>query len=308
MSRPDLQATLGVDGRPFQDGLNRVFQSTNAKMAAVGRTMGRRMMGGILAVLGVQSVTRMISETMRWARDTQRVREEYERMGVVLDDEVVNKLANAGKEFARLGMTTKLAWLPVMSWIAETFAAIAVLIEASAKAVNSFRKEYLRYRKEVIAKETDERSTFWGTFFGTLSDTARDPGSGAGGKETNWQQFKRAWREANAEVAILRHNVHGGDPNFSDVTASASAAFKKVYDDLIARITASYGATAPAEVTKFNLGRSGGGGRLASIGGDVGGLNDRVLQIEREQVRLLKAIETNTKPKAGAGTLEISGT
>jgi len=59
---------------------------------------------------------------------------------------------------------------------------------------------------------------------------------------------------------------------------------------------------------KFKRSGGGGGGRLASIGGDVGGLNDRVLQIEREQVRLLKAIETNTKPKAGAGTLEISGT
>ena len=62
-----------------------------------------------------------------------------------------------------------------------------------------------------------------------------------------------------------------------------------------------------ADPTTFRRG-GGGGGRLASIGGDVGGLNDRVLQIEREQVRLLKAIETNTKPKAGAGTLEISGT
>jgi hypothetical protein len=63
-----------------------------------------------------------------------------------------------------------------------------------------------------------------------------------------------------------------------------------------------------ADPTTFRRGGGGGGGRLASIGGDVGGLNDRVLQIEREQVRLLKAIETNTKPKAGAGTLEISGT
>jgi hypothetical protein len=296
MAGNDLTATLGVDGKPFQDGVGRILENTTRGMAGVGQRMGRRMTSAFLGVFGYLSITRMVGETIRWAKSTEAVRKEYEQMGIVLSDNVVNQMVSAGREFARMGVQFKITMIPVM----------AALADASQAIVQAIQRAWAYW--SAVAKGGKEKTeSMWQrlgenlTVAGAILTGPRGKGSGATGKETNLEVLRRAWNSP-------RKVQPGEEPSFSEILKMGDDAVEDFNKKLIDRMTQVYLDIQNISPTNdFKLGSSGrgGGSRLASIGGDVGGLNDRVVRIEQEQVRILKQIATNTKPKGAGGQLEI---
>jgi len=309
MSRPDLQATLGLNAKPFTDALDAVGRNATAGMMGVGRRMGRQMVSGLLAVVGFQFIRRMANETVRWAKDTAGVRQEYEKMGIVVTDEFVGKMVKAGREFNALGAQYRAMMLPVVAGLATG----ALSFLQSIKEAAAYWKFMYEHN---LGSKLDTAADFWTKYYQSQMENLPSWDSSKGFRRNIMTQMaaysrgghlsraQKAWREASSYVA--EHSA-GPSMSMSDAHAQAGAIALDMRERWREMMDAIVNMSI-ADPTAFRRGGGGGGGRLASIGGDVGGLNDRVLQIEREQVRLLKAIETNTKPKAGAGTLEISGT
>lgn len=299
MAKSDLTTTLGVDGSPFEAGMGKLMDKTTAGMAGVGRQMGQRMTGSLLSVFGYMGVARMISETIRWAKSTQAVRDEYEKMGIVLNDNVVNQMVSAGREFAKMGVSFKITMLPVMVALATTSQAIVQAIQR-AWAYWSAVGKGAKAKKDGWMARTSEN--LWVS--GAILTGPRPAGGGATGKETNWEQLKRV-------RANWRGPLTGEEPTLSEIFAKGSSAMAELDKKIIDGMTQAYLdiQNIPAPGSKITLGGGGGskgGSRLAAIGGDVGGLNDRVVSIEREQVRILAQIARNTKPKPNTGgTVEI---
>jgi hypothetical protein len=306
MAGNDLTATLGVDGKPFQDGLNNLFSKTTAAVGGVGRRMGQQLIGGMMAVVGYSFIRKMIGETQRWAKDTAKVREEYEKMGIVITDEFANKMAQVGREFTVLGAQYREMMLPVIAGIAS--ASLSFLQNVKEAAV------YWKFMSEnSLSNKLDVAADYWNEFHRAMQATKPQWQSERGLRWNIMNKLGSLGGGSRAMRAYVAHksaksyvDQHSDQPamTMGDAHTQAGAVLldmRERWEQMMKSLVFS----SASEPFKLGSSSRGGGSRLASIGGDVGGLNDRVVRIEQEQVRILKQIASNTKPKGAGGQLEI---
>jgi hypothetical protein len=206
-------------------------------------------------------------------------------------------MALVGREFTALGVQWKTVMLPVVAGFGK----------AAMELVQSM-KETWRYWKlmydHALSPRLDTAADFW-TKFTEVMKGERLQGREVGFvREGLHNKIARAWREASSYVG-----QHSEEPKpvstAMNIAGAAVASMRAAWNSMWSKIQVFKPAGEPI---KLGSGGRGGGSRLAAIGGDVGGLNDRVVRIEREQVRILGEIARNTKamlkPKT-SGTVEI---
>lgn len=110
----NLIAKLGLDGTGFEAGLMRATKHADAAGASMAKSIGHQFKKIGLAFLGIGALNKFVSETKRWASDIQAVRDEYEKLGIVLDDRMVASMEKMGKEIAKLEIQGKRMFLSLI--------------------------------------------------------------------------------------------------------------------------------------------------------------------------------------------------
>jgi len=286
----DLTVRLALDGRPFEQGLNTTLQSARKSIHGLNRgiTDIGRLMKGLGAVMVLRQIGREIEAIRDIVQETPDLfdqgtidRVESMQRGLELSRETLKQMKVIGFEWMDLALRVRYNVGPAKGRIShKTQGEDIERMEAKLRASQERkRKVDADLAKLATARERAEAK------IRDLQMASLPPA----------EQLLRLQQEHAKAAEHLKSQKEGTQEYYRAQEALADLGLQ-----ILMR--------SKDQDSKFKRSGGSGGGRLASIGGDVGGLNDRVLQIEREQVRLLKSIETNTKPRPGVGTLDLSGT
>ena len=265
---PKLQVDLGLDGKGFEADFNKLAYKTNAAMVSTGRQMGQRFTSGFMSILGLISLSRLMSQLSQWGRDADGMANRYREMGIVIEDGMVRQLREAGREIERMNLEIQKNTLPLLVKVSTTILAIMSL----TKRVGAFTKGFAGGLKAPKITGKDVFASIlkpWHIPLKVLSQTNWKDAAGLGAFDLGLWQYRDIMRQTRE----LMYKPPATAAEEEERAQSFSAG----------------SATRPS---------------LTSIGGTVGLLEDRLFRIEQEQLRQLKAIVSNTK-KGKTGTLEV---
>jgi hypothetical protein len=125
MALLELIGRLGLNTSPFESGLKRAKNAARSESAEIGRVF--RNVG--LGLLGINSISRTlqqtINQTIAWSKDIDKTREEFKRLGVTIDEDVLKTIKQTGIEMERLKAQTAITVAPAVGAAAEIFSRAA---------------------------------------------------------------------------------------------------------------------------------------------------------------------------------------
>lgn len=115
----ELLAKLGLNTSGYEMGIKRA-QSLNVEFSKHMRSTFIHVGMGLIGFHGLtRSLIHVINETIRWSKDIESAREEFERLGIAIDEGGLQKIRAMGVELERLKTEVAMGLLPALGTMAD---------------------------------------------------------------------------------------------------------------------------------------------------------------------------------------------
>src|SRR6267154_1054015 len=124
MALLELIGRLGLNTQPFEAGMRRARQTAHTEGHNIGHAF-QQIGLGLLGIHGLsRAVTHIVQETIEWSKDIDKAREEFERLGIAIDEGALKSIRAAGMELERIKTTIGIGVAPLLGWMTENFAKV----------------------------------------------------------------------------------------------------------------------------------------------------------------------------------------
>lgn len=186
MALLELIGRLMLNTKPFEEGLKHAKNKARSEGGEIAHAFKHIGLG----LLGIHSVGRMVEhivgETIAWSKDINKAREEFERLGIAIDEGALKSIQQTGIELERLKVVLGMEVAPILGGIGQAFSMAGSTV---ARGLNYVLHPFDPDRN----KKLDE-------------DIARRAGALYGGEVTEEQQ-KKFLEDREKKFATLREQL-----------------------------------------------------------------------------------------------------